>query len=223
MNEFEYSCFVIMPFMPELHYFYLYLKYHIEKQHSIRCVRGDSEILTSLLLNKIIDFIKDADLVIADISGRNPNVFYELGMAQTLGKQVVLITQDAISEVPTDLRGFEPIQYKLDKDIEFLSKLDNALTNVFVKAYKILYRRAETVYNEFKMTTHAAVEKVSEGEFISRMKNAEISQKIPSIHDDNTLDLAQFVLPLIINNITADPTIIEQINTWLFEKWRLTQ
>ena len=98
-----------------------------------------------MLLDKIIDSIKNADLIIADISGRNPNVFYELGIAQTLGKEVILITKDAISEVPTDIKGFEFIRYELDKDTEFLSKLDNALSNVFVKRYATLYKHAEDV------------------------------------------------------------------------------
>lgn len=39
MNRFERLCFVMMPFAPELHYFYLYLKQHIEKHHGIRCER----------------------------------------------------------------------------------------------------------------------------------------------------------------------------------------
>lgn len=210
-----------MPFLPELHYFYLYLKYYIEKQHSIRCERGDSRILTSLLLDKIIDYIKDADLIIADISGRNPNVFYELGIAQTLGKQVIFITKDAISEVPTDIKGFEFIRYELDKDTEFLSKLDNALNNVFVERYINLYKRAEVIYNDFRIATHALVEKVSEEVFSSRVKNAERTQKIPLLNEDNTLNVAAFVLPQIIVD-TTDIAVMDQINTWLFAKWQLS-
>jgi hypothetical protein len=221
MSEFKYTCFVIMPFLPELHYFYLYLKYHIEKQHSIRCERGDSRILTSLLLDKIIDYIKDADLIIADCSGRNPNVFYELGIAQALGKEVILITRDAISEVPTDIKGFEFIKYELDKDIEFLSKLDNALSNIFVERYVNLYKRAEVIYNDFRIATRAPVEKVSEEVFASRVKDAERTLKIPSVHEDNTLNLAAFVLPRIIVD-TTDIAIMEQLNTWLFEKLKLS-
>jgi nucleoside 2-deoxyribosyltransferase len=218
MSEFKYTCFVIMPFSPELHYFYLYLQYHIEKQHPIQCVRGDSDVLTSLLLEKIIDYIEAADVIIADITGRNPNVFYELGVAHTLSKPVVLITQDA--NAPTDIAGYERIRYELDKDVEFLNKLDNALTHVFLRRYEDLYRRAEAVYYEFKIAKQVAIEKVSEEEFISRVKDAERTEKIPSMHEE--LRIARFVLPRIINDAT-DTAIIEQIDPWLFEKWRLAQ
>ena len=221
MKNSKYVSFVIMPFLPELHYFYLYLKYHVEKKHPIQCMRGASEILTSLLLDKIIGYIKEADLIIADISGRNPNVFYELGIAQALGKQVILITKDAAAEVPTDIRGFEFIRYELDKDVEFLSKLDNALNNVIVKRYEILYKRAEDLYNDFKIATHAKIEKVSQEMFTDKVKTAELTRKIPSMHEDNKLNIALFVLPLIIYD-TADIPVMDQINTWIFEKVNLS-
>ena len=80
-------CFVIMPFREELHYFYLYLQQHIEAKHAVECKRGDADILTVPLLDKIRNYIEDADVIIADCSGRNPNVFYDLGMAHTLGKR----------------------------------------------------------------------------------------------------------------------------------------
>jgi len=192
----------------------------VEKQHSIRCERGDSQILTSLLLDKIVDYIENADLIIADISGRNPNVFYELGIAQTLGKQVILITKDAVSEVPTDIKGFEFIRYELDKDTEFLSRLDNALSNVFVKRYEILYKHAEAVYYDFRIARYAQVEKVTKEVFVSRVKDAERTLKIPSMREDNALNIAAFVLPRIIHD-TTDTVVLEHINAWLFEKWKV--
>src|SRR5437016_11986535 len=100
----ERKCFVIMPFLEELHYFYLYLQKHIEEKHGLVCKRGDTDVLTVPLLNKVRDYIAEADVLIADCSGRNPNVFYELGMAHSLGKKVILITKDPIEEAPVDIR-----------------------------------------------------------------------------------------------------------------------
>lgn len=93
-------CFVIMPFAPELHYFYLYLKQHIEQKHHLDCERADAQVLTIPLLEKINEYISRADVVIADCSKRNPNVFYELGIAHAHGKKVILVTGDSISEAP---------------------------------------------------------------------------------------------------------------------------
>jgi len=51
-----------------------------------------------------------ADLIIADLTGRNPNVFYELGYAHALHKNSILITQ-SIEDVPFDLRHRQMIRY----------------------------------------------------------------------------------------------------------------
>ena len=61
--------------------FYLYLKQHVEQKYHLICERADAQVLTIPLLDKINDSILQADVIIADCSGRNPNVFYELGIA----------------------------------------------------------------------------------------------------------------------------------------------
>ena len=48
--------------------------------------------------------------MIADCTGRNPNVFYEIGIAHTLGRDVILITQNE-ADVPFDLRHLRYVQY----------------------------------------------------------------------------------------------------------------
>jgi hypothetical protein len=86
-----------MPFRPELNYLYRSLKQYLDQAFpGITAVRGDDQPLTVPLLQKIADYIRQADVVVADCSGRNPNVFYELGLAHALDKPVVLITSDPI-------------------------------------------------------------------------------------------------------------------------------
>jgi hypothetical protein len=138
MPEAKRKCFVMMPFVPELHYFHLYIKEYIERKYSISCERADDQVLTKPLLDKINHFIRDANVIIADCSGRNPNVFYELGIAHALSKDVILITKDSVNEAPSDIRHFEFIHYELTKHKEFLERLDNALRNVFAKEYENL-------------------------------------------------------------------------------------
>jgi len=53
-------------------------------------------------------------LIIADLTGRNPNVFYEVGIAHTLGKEVIMITQNE-EDVPFDLRHLKYILYGFSK------------------------------------------------------------------------------------------------------------
>lgn len=77
----EKLCFVVMPFRADLNYFFLYLKRYLEEKYSIRVERGDSNVLTKELLRKISEQISEASFLIADITGNNANVFFELGIA----------------------------------------------------------------------------------------------------------------------------------------------
>lgn len=218
MSEAKRTCFVIMPFTPELHYFYLYLKQHIEQHHAIQCERADARVLTVPILDKIKDSIQKADVIIADCSGRNANVFYELGIAHTYGKKVILITKDPVQEAPSDVRHYEFIHYELDKHVEFLEKLDNALRNVFVDRYESLYETAKLVFNEFRQATHAQVDFASKDVFLSRVMVAERTRDLPSM--DDPLSVTEFVLPRIIAE-SNDVGIMSQITTWLSEKWEM--
>lgn len=79
--------------------------YNINKADSI-----DSQ---QNILEDIIRGISEADLLIADLTTSNPNVFYELGIAHGLGIPTVLVTQD-LEEVPFDLRAYKIIEYSTD-------------------------------------------------------------------------------------------------------------
>ena len=215
MSEVRYRCFVIMPFAPELHYFYLYLKQYIEKKYGIQCDRGDTDVSTKPLLTKINEYIQIADVIIADCSGRNPNVFYELGIAHAHDKKVILITKDPAQEAPTDIRYYEFIHYELDKHIEFFEKLDNALFNVFMEQYEDLYERARAIFYEFKQQTRARVELISKRVFLLRVMPAEQAQEFPSLGND--AEVREFILPHIIADV-ADITTLNQITNWLEEK-----
>jgi hypothetical protein len=75
----ETFCFVVMPFRPELNYFYLYLKKYLEEKYKIRVERGDSHVLTKELMKKISDQISAASFLLADITGSNANYFSNWG------------------------------------------------------------------------------------------------------------------------------------------------
>ncbi len=68
--------------------------------------------------------IQKADLIIADITGSNPNVMYEVGFAYALRKPVLLIVGSGQEDIPFDLRGqlffvYEPDRVAADKNLEF--------------------------------------------------------------------------------------------------------
>jgi len=205
-------CFVIMPFLEELHFFYLYMRDHIERVHHLDCERGDAQILTVPLLEKINSYIRKADVIIADCTGRNPNVFYELGIAHAHEKNVILITKDSVSEAPTDIRHFEFIQYHLQQDKEFLERLDNALRNVFVNRYEPLYGAAQDIFRRFRAETNANVRMASKQLFVARIAASEQTRELPDAEDPR--ELAYLVLPKIVEDST-DISTMDMMTGWL--------
>lgn len=77
---------------------------------NIDCIRGDEIYGTGVIINDIYDAICEADFCIADVTDRNPNVNYELGMAHAIGKPAILITQ-RIEDVPFDYKHLRLIKY----------------------------------------------------------------------------------------------------------------
>lgn len=65
--------------------------------------RVDEQIFNEGILDRIFNQISKADVIVADMTGRNPNVFYEVGYAHALGKTVVLLTQRT-EDIPFDLQ-----------------------------------------------------------------------------------------------------------------------
>ena len=76
----------------------------------LRCRRADDIWEHPEIIQDIVSLIDHSRVVICDCSGRNPNVFYEAGIAHTLGRQVILITQNG-DDIPFDLRHLRYIHY----------------------------------------------------------------------------------------------------------------
>ena len=91
----------------------------------LSCRRGDEIWETPEIIQDIVNLIDRSFVVICNCTGRNANVFYEIGIAHTLEREVVLITQ-AEADIPFDLRHLRYIKY-LDND-EGRQALEAALT-----------------------------------------------------------------------------------------------
>lgn len=76
----------------------------------LRCRRADDIWENSVVIQDVVSLIDRSKVVICDCTGRNPNVFYEVGIAHTLGREVILITQ-AESDIPFDLRHLRFVKY----------------------------------------------------------------------------------------------------------------
>ncbi len=211
------NCFVIMPFRPELHYMYLFMKQHIESTFDgVLCQRGDEKILTVPLLDKVVTYIEEADVVIADCTGRNPNVFYELGIAHTLKKDVILLTSDSINEAPSDIRAFEFIRYTLDDHVGFLEKLDRALRAVLGNPFDALYDKASALFDTFRNETHLQISRATKESFTTLMA-ARVRRSGPLPSSDEKA-LVQIILPLVVES-PFELSVMIEINKWIEQKF----
>jgi len=73
-------------------------------------VRADEIYDVRPIMDDIVRGIINADVIVAEVTTRNPNVNYELGMAHALGKPVVIISQ-SVDDIPFDYRHVRAILY----------------------------------------------------------------------------------------------------------------
>jgi hypothetical protein len=105
-------CFIVMPFgVQDLEDLYSEFILPVLVDCKLDCARGDDIFGSNVVMEDVAAAIARADLVIADLSGQNPNVFYEVGIAHTLGKPVLLLSQ-SIEDVPFDLRHRRVLPYE---------------------------------------------------------------------------------------------------------------
>lgn len=126
------KCFVIMPFA-----IYDVFENAIVpacKNTDTEVLRADQIMLPGNIIKDIVGQISISDVIIADLTGRNPNVFYELGVAHALRRHVIMICGN-LDDVPFDLRPYRILSYlnnysgiqKLRADLELtLRKLGSS-------------------------------------------------------------------------------------------------
>lgn len=109
----ESTCFVAQPFHePFSRYYDAVFKPAIEDV-GLRPIRGDSIFRAGDIVGQVVEMLVESAVVLGEISMLNANVYYELGIAHTIGKPTVLVTQ-AIDVVPFDLRALRIIVYNKD-------------------------------------------------------------------------------------------------------------
>lgn len=99
----------MMPFSPQFDAVYTTLR-DAAAGARMRIQRADDIWEHPSIMQDIVSLIDRSSVVICDCSGRNPNVFYEVGIAHTLGREVILITQ-SMEDIPFDLRHLRCIPY----------------------------------------------------------------------------------------------------------------
>jgi len=105
-------CFVVMPFSDkDLQVVYEdFIQPTLTTGCSLHCERGDDVFGSNVIMEDIMRSITAADVIVADLTGKNANVFYEVGICHALGKPVLLLSQSS-DDVPFDLRHRRVLLY----------------------------------------------------------------------------------------------------------------
>lgn len=107
------TCFIMMPFASPLGDYYSKIYEPAIKKAGLTPIRADNDIFgTGKIIDQIWSGITNAKVLIAELTSRNPNVFYELGLAHALQKPVVLVSSNE-ADVPFDLKHIRVIYYDM--------------------------------------------------------------------------------------------------------------
>lgn len=205
-------CFVAMPFLPELNYFYLYLQHYLAKTYGFEVERGDHSVAVDSILAKIRRRIQLADLVIGDVSGSNPNVLYEMGLADAFGVRMIFVTSDSRDKIPVDIRHREILEYDLQRHVEFLASLDKAIISSLADRYSELYKQALEFLEEFNSETARSHQAASHEQFQRKVMALEGQREIPD--GNNRAMHAEFLLLNVLRD-PPDPATIKEYSSWL--------
>ena len=128
----ENAAFVVMRFSQndENDHAYLYgIKPALEKMR-IKCIRADNQLTSGQLLEKIEKNIEKSRFVIIKVDSNNLNVYFELGLALGVNKDVILISErDLVMNLPTDLKNWECLTYSKGNYDELMNNIIKFFTN----------------------------------------------------------------------------------------------
>lgn len=130
-------CFVLMPFGREWsdRVYKSLLRENIESL-GLQCLRADN-LKGAIVMEDIWIKINQAAFIIADVTERNPNVMYEMGIVHSIGKPAILITQD-VDNIPFDFKHLRHYEYK--DNIDSFKTFGIELKEVVIDLYKNNYQ-----------------------------------------------------------------------------------
>jgi hypothetical protein len=171
--------FVLMPFAPEFEDIYkLGIKPACQNVGAY-AERVNEQIFAESILDRIYNQISKADLIVADMTGKNPNVFYEAGYAHALGKRVILLTQKS-EDIPFDLKHYPHIVYG-GRIVELISELEKRVR------WAIQQPKGEPVLSQVSFF----------------LKGEPISKEKPVVHDIGIFPAESFDIKLDVHNSIA--------------------
>lgn len=125
---------VMMPFSADFNNVFNALQVAISST-GMQCLRADNIWDDDVIIQDVVKLIGKARVVICDLTSKNANVFYETGIAHTIGKDVILIAQHE-SDIPFDLRHIRHLRYLPNEQglKELIAKVLRRIEDMITKA-----------------------------------------------------------------------------------------
>jgi hypothetical protein len=116
-----------MPFASELSFVYRVIKEVVES-NQMSCIRADDLFVSRPAIDEVRSEISQADLVIVDFTGKNPNVYYEAGLADAWKKRWIVLAQSP-NDLTFDVQHIRAILYsdRMGADIKLREDVENAI------------------------------------------------------------------------------------------------
>ena len=105
------TCFVLSPFREPFDTYYKEILQPAVRDAGFDCLRADEIFSARPIMRDIWENLHMSRVILAEMTGRNANVLYEVGLSHALGKPVVMITA-SIDDIPFDLRAIRCIVYQ---------------------------------------------------------------------------------------------------------------
>lgn len=139
------TCFVVMPFAGAIGTYFHAIYEPAIKKAGLTAVRADADIFgTGKIMDQIWSGINAAKVLVAELTTKNPNVFYELGLAHALDKPVVLVSSNE-EDVPFDLRHIRVIYYDVSDPFwgqKLIEKISENIVSAIKNPEEAVFKRA---------------------------------------------------------------------------------
>ena len=179
----EKACFVICPIGDEdtpirkrSDQIFKHIIDPVVREYGYKCLRADHIPSPGLITSQVIEYLINSDLVIADLSGRNPNVFYELAIRHAIQKPFIQLIERG-DNIPFDISGLRTIsivtkEFDLD-NIEHVKKEIIAQIKTIEINNKIINPIFETL--RIKLAKNSEnIEQIKLGDIFEEMQNIKL-------------------------------------------------
>ena len=182
---------------------FTYILVPICEKLDFKCIRIDKLSNPNNISDDILKNLQEADLVIADLTFLNPNVFYEIGFRTALAKPIIHIAKEG-TELPFDIRQFRCIFYTTDgfnaKD-DIKNKLLSAINSINFDITIDSKTEEKTSHWELEQITNNLFDEIKEIKSIS----IEIKSKLSGKNFSNDTDINQDIMQILFDKVFENP------------------